>query len=468
MELKMGIVNARDANDPTITRTEYDEMLTVSQLSRDLYQGSNVIKGKKTTYLPKHIGEEDDSYELRLNRTVLYNNYQKFIDKTALLPFRHGLTFSEGYNEIVKSYTKNIDLLGTPLEVWAIKFYTDALINGLSHFLVENPLISPNRTLYDDITSSDIIRPYFVHIPATSLYGWNYEINNSKLELTQIRFVRQAARRVGLYGSSIVKEYVVYEPDVIRVFEKDNNKAILINEVPNSLGYIPLHTLNINQLDYMVANSPYNELANLNLRHYQSYSDQINIVHHTRMPILFSKNLVLEGEGSEGRIPIQPNVLLNGLEGSDIKYVEHSGSAIKTGFEDLQDIETKMSHVTGEYYTMKGVNSITATSHIINKIESSVSPGARIRMLEAIINAGLNSFVNYDPSLANTGELQLNTEDSVVPETVNFQYITNMYQQGVISSADYINEAKRRSILDESVKLYEGPAPEPTQNLNRT
>lgn len=456
-----------DPSDPRFQNAEYRLQQEWSELPSALYKGNNYVKEFGEYYLPRHIGEEPLKYNLRLERSVLFNVFGNFINKISIIPFRNGVSFSESVPEVIQNYTANIDLLGTNIETWALNFYKDANITGISHFLVENPIISPNRTIYDDIVEGDSIRPYFVHIPSKDLYGWRYTINNSKLELEQIRYCRYVTRTNGRFGSKKVKEYVVYERDLISLYEEMPNEkgeleAVLINQVPNTLGYIPLVTLNLNQVNFMVAKPPFMGLANLNLRHYQTYSDQINIIHYSRIPILFGKGLSSGDPNETKEYKLTPGITLLGPENSDLKFVEHTGSCIKTGLDDIKDLEDKMSVLSGEYYTRAGAAALTATSHILSKIESGVTPGGNIRMLESALNQGLQLMLAYDRSIPSfDGGINLNTEDTVIPETVNFQYVTNMFAQGIISREAYLKEAKRRNILDDDTILSEEAPPEP-------
>lgn len=448
-----------DPADPRFISPEYEYMEEKRDLPQALWRGNDYVKSQGEKYLPKHVGETEQYYQLRLKRSVLYNVFGNFIDKVSIVPFRNGISYSQDTPSNIIEWCNDIDLLKTNIETWALNFYKDANINGISYFLVENPLISPNRTLFDDLVDRDI-RPYFVHIKASDLYGWQYSIVNGKLELDQIRFKRWVVKQTGIYGTEKVKEYVVYTRDFIQVFEAFHNKkgdeeVALINQIPNTLGFIPLVTLNLNQIQFMVAQPMFGNLATLNLRHYQSYSDQINIVHHSRIPILFGKGL-MSGDPNEKKedFILSPGLTVFGGDNTDLKYVEHTGSAIKTGKDDITDLEEKMSIISGEFYNQRGVASITATSHILNKIESGVTPGANIRMLESCINQGFQIMRFYDATIpAFEGGVNLNTEDTVVPETVNFQYVTSMFTQGIISRETYLKEAKRRNILDDDTVL---------------
>ena len=88
------------------------------------------------------------------------------------------------------------------------------------------------------------------------------------------------------------------------------------------------------RLGYMQATPPLLELAYTNVEHWQSKSDQQNILHVARVPILFARML---GEG-------------------DLKYVEHTGAAIEAGRLSILDLEDRMRQAGAELLVSKPGN----------------------------------------------------------------------------------------------------------------
>ncbi len=61
------------------------------------------------------------------------------------------------------------------------------------------------------------------------------------------------------------------------------------------------------------------DLAYINIMHWQSQSDQDNILHVARAPILFGKGIP---EGTVVKIGVDSEIICN-AEGADFKFVEH-------------------------------------------------------------------------------------------------------------------------------------------------
>jgi hypothetical protein len=118
----------------------------------------------------------------------------------------------------------------------------------------------------------------------------------------------------------------------------------------------------------LTADPPLEDLAFMNLAHWQSTSDQMNILHFTRLPILFGKKIAAADKLDQ--IEIGPNRMIHSdsIEG-DMKYVEHSGKSIAEGHMHLVDLETKMS-LYGLQLLMPRTGSVTATDRALSSGES--------------------------------------------------------------------------------------------------
>lgn len=82
------------------------------------------------------------------------------------------------------------------------------------------------------------------------------------------------------------------------------------------------------------------DLAWLNLAHWQSASDQRHILHVARVPILFGRALQV----ADGEIEIGPNrLILADDPAAGLRFVEHFGTAIAAGRQDLVDLEDRMA-----------------------------------------------------------------------------------------------------------------------------
>lgn len=120
----------------------------------------------------------------------------------------------------------------------------------------------------------------------------------------------------------------------------------------------------------MCGKSPLNDLVDLNIAHWQSSSDQRSILTVARFPML-----ALSGSGTAtgddtAQIVVGPNQYLVCPDPqSKFYYVEHSGAAIDSGRQDLQDLESQMASYGAEYLKKKP-GAQTATARALDSAEA--------------------------------------------------------------------------------------------------
>ena len=97
----------------------------------------------------------------------------------------------------------------------------------------------------------------------------------------------------------------------------------------------------LNRTGFMTGEPPLSELADLNVAHWQSQSDQRNILHVARVPILY-------GAGFEEADTIEigaSSMVRTTNPNAKLEYVEHTGAAIDAGDKDLQNLEFQMQQM---------------------------------------------------------------------------------------------------------------------------
>ena len=85
----------------------------------------------------------------------------------------------------------------------------------------------------------------------------------------------------------------------------------------------------------------------MNIAHWQSQSDQRNILHFARVPILFARGL---SENSKLKISSGSATLASSPE-AELKWVEHTGKAIASGQADLVHLEFQMQTMGLQFLT---------------------------------------------------------------------------------------------------------------------
>jgi hypothetical protein len=213
----------------------------------------------------------------------------------------------------------------------------------------------------------------------------------------------------------------------------------------------------------MTAAPPLLDLAFLNVEHWQSSSDQSNILHVARVPILFGT-----GIAQDTTLPIGAGLAI-AVESTDSKlsYVEHSGAAIEAGRQSIKDIEDRMS-IMGAQLLVRRKVAATATEKSIDNIEANCQLSAMAMALESAIELSLN-YAGAWEGMADTGTVEIVTEfDDDQDGTITD--LLKALELGVISQETCFAELQRRDAisdeltwLDELAKIKANQPPQKIQ-----
>lgn len=453
------------AADPSTPSSTYKAMLPAWELVLALLGGTEAMRAAGRKYLPQYEREEGKAYEERLKRTVLFNYFAKALSNLASKPFAKPVRLGEAAPAELHALVEDVDKLGSDVTAWARPVFKDGLAKGLTHFLVDFPAVDTEvvRTLEDERRAG--LRPYFVHVPAESLIAAYAEVVDGEERLTHVRIRETEVRREG-FEEKVVERIRVLEPDAWVLYERSGTrKWAEVGGGPNKLGFIPLVTWYAGPREgFMRARPPLEDLAYLNLAHWQSGSDQRNVLTVARFPLLAASGLA-DASGVE----VGPRKLLVTEQAQGkFYYVEHSGAAIAAGRQDLEDLKDEMAALGVELLVRKS-GSATATEKSINTAHSHSELQA---MAEAFADA-LELAFHYAAQW-----LGLEVEDGALKVEVHTDFgLAQGDAQGLdvlfkaraareISRAAFLAELKRRGVLaadfdadmDAELLGAEGPA----------
>ncbi len=437
---------------------QYTAMAPVWGMVDSLWGGTRAMRAAAQTYLPMMPDEPVAGYNARLKQSVLTNYYRDTIEKLVSKPLKQPIVFKDDVPVAISEYADNIDGQGTDVDTFAKQVGEAALHHGVTYILVDYPRTDGARSIHDERHQS--IRPYGIHYRAPQIIGWKTETNNGQLRLTQVRIRETVYQDVGEFEQERVERIRVLEPGFYRVFElrtqADGSEdwvategyEVIVNGKP--LDFIPLIPVYAAQLGYMTAEPRLVDLAYLNIAHWQSDSDQRNILHVARVPILFAAGLGDE-ENTVSRLNIAATTYIKGQLGSELSYVEHSGKGIEAGRQDLQDLEARMAQM-GLNMLVKGKSgTTTATARVLDQSEADSPLGMFARELERVLMLMLDYFgVFMGMGPDNGGSVELFKDFSLtMRDAEDIKELGNMRARGDISQVTYWQELKRRGMLSD-------------------
>lgn len=421
-------------------------------LARVLMGGTKAMRSAGKSYLPQWPNEAPESYQTRLNTSVLFPAFSRTVSTLTGKPFSKPMTVGDDVPPQIEEWLDDVDLEGRNLDTFAACLMENALSHGLCGILVDHPVKPESvKTVADEVAAN--LRPYFVHIKPEQMLGWIAAREGGNWVIRQLRIMECVEEPDGQFGTTEVKQIRVLEPGTWATYRKDSKDAerwALYEQGVTSLSFVPFVPVYGDRMGFMRGRSPLIEVAHMNVEHWQSASDQRTILHVARVPIL----TIIGIDDDKFSLTLGASAAVKLPAGGDMKYVEHSGAAITAGQADLDKLEERMRQAGAELLVIKpGV--VTATQVAT---ENAVGMCALQRIASGLEDA-LDLALEYMAAwagLPDGGHVSIFSEyASATLSDASAQLIVTAQQAGLISKQTAIDELKRRGTLSAEVDSVE-------------
>lgn len=418
---------------------KYSAWMVDSDLPRTLYQGTKAMKLAGKKYLPANQLESDDVYKARLARSVLLNAFRKTSSFLAGQVFQADIVFDESVPEDFSDLKTNIDRSGNNINVFAKRVFQNGIGKGVSHILVDMDKVDEGATVEEKRQAG--VRPYMREIRPEDVIGWLVEDG----VLTQVRIRETTEQRDGKYGVKVVEQIRVLGQGYWELWELDGKTSAMVDNGTFPGNSLPFFTfIPGEEQSILTGETPLMDLAELNLAHWNSKSDQVNILHVGRVPILFGRHIDAD------KIPVGTSQMItSGDDNADMKFVEIAGASIAAGAADLEELKAEMA-LYGLQQLIPRTGSMTATEKALSSSESHSSLGTWATEFSDFLQSVCETvgvfgdFVFPEDGFTVNGEYNLGVADAATLTT-----ILKAHDQGVLSAQGAFTELRRRGIVDE-------------------
>ena len=436
------------SDDPSATLPAVDRMRAYWDIVAPLMGGTSAMRAVGKVLLPQYPAEQDDTYKERLALSTLLPVYAETVSNMTSRVFAEPLQLGEDVPDDIKALCGDIDLAGNDLNSWSVELFRNGLSHGLCHALIDyqptqdaegNPLY---KTRAEEIKAG--VRPYAVIVKPDQVLGWRITAG----KLTQFRYMESVEVPDGAFGTTSVQQIRVLEPGSWRTYRKpDKGGAWELHERgATSLSYIPLVTFYTGRTGALTAKPSLLELAYLNVKHWQSQSDQDNLLHVARVPLLFvftddDQFKLVISSGSATRMP----------KDGDAKYVEHTGAAIEAGRQSLQDLIDEM-RMAGAKLLQRDKQQVKTAAQANEEAAQELSPLARMAGQFADCLAQLLQVLADYRGLPDGGHVEMrgNFDSDFAPE-VSLPSLISMATAGKISDETLYSEMQRRGVISDEL-----------------
>ena len=416
-----------------------------------LMGGTLAMRDAGKQFLPQWPAENTDDYKTRLAVSTLYPMFSRTARVMASKPFSVESIGLIDFPEKLKPLKTNCDLLGTDTNEFFADRFLDCLSHGLCGVLVDFNSTTQNKTVAEEKQSG--ARPYFKAYTCGSILGFKLQNN----ELSMIRLLEKACVDDGEFLEKEIEQVRVLRVGAWEIYRKnDKLDWVLFESGLNTFKKIPFVFFYGIKKGFGHGISPLLELAYQNVEHWQSSSDQQNILHVARVPILFAS-----GIDQDDKIVFSASVAATSSNPSArLAWVEHSGAAIGAGREAILDLENR-GIASGAELIVKRSSMVTATqvnsedksnACILQNITEEFEGGVSECIALAAEHVGL-VFVAEVELFKNFAANSIEAATTILQAEL----------QGVISKAEARTELNAKGVFSE----IDAEAPAPTDgNLN--
>ncbi len=436
------------SNDPSITLDAVDQMAAYWDVITPLMGGTLAMRAAPAL-LPKYPAEDDGVYKERLRLSTLLPAYSETVGNMTSRVFAEPLQLGDNVHEQVVELASNIDNANNDINAWSVDFFREGLSHGLCHAFVDHQKAVGVRTQADEKAAG--VRPYVVMVKPEQVCGWRARDGL----LTQVRYREMIEESDGDFGTKRVEQIRALEPGKWTTYRKPKEGGVwtIHEEGTTNLGVIPWVTFYTGRTGFMTAKPPLLELAHLNIKHWQSQSDQDNILHVIRVPILVRIGVQATFDAQGKMIPPEFKVGTGALTdlpiNGDMKYVEHTGKAVDAGRQALLDLIAEMRMAGAKLLTPDKSATKTATQ-AEEEAAQDLSPLSRMANHFADCLAQLLQYMADYRSLGEGGTVEMRGSFDVdyMPE-VSLPTLVAMANAGMLSKETLFTEMQRRGVISD-------------------
>lgn len=364
-----------DPNDPSNTSHAHKEMAPRLERIRAVLGGTEEMREAGRELLPQHEKEGNGAYDERLARTTLYNVTAMTLQSWVGQVFDEPVERDEALPEQITALFDDIDGQGNALDVFAREWFKDGVSLAVAPMLVLFPQAEQSaqpRTLKDD--QQEGLRPTWNRIaPENVLYAREKKLSSGRTVINHLRVLDFRLEPKG-FIDEVIPQILVYTDTDVTVYEevrvRGKSKWMPRGQpIPHDMGEVPLVVFYAEREELMVGKTIMFDLADLNIQHWQSTSDQISCLTVARFPMLAMTGIADPPEGQQPIVVGPKKTLTSDNDSARFYYVEHGGQALAAGREDLKDLEARMANFGAEFLK-KRPGRESASARILDSAEA--------------------------------------------------------------------------------------------------
>jgi len=407
-------------------------------LIENLNGGTYEMRSKHRRYLPQEPREIDESYDNRLARSVCPPYYQRLEKMLAGMLTRKPVRLND-ISDTIREQLFDVDLQGNDLNVWTYETARKMIRYGHVGILVDAPAEANGR-------------PYWVTYTPREILGWRTELIDGVQKFTQLRLLEKVIEPEGEYGEVQVEQVRVLTPGAFEIHRKNEDGDYVIydeglttlNEIPFSVGYA-------NRVNLMESRPPMEDIAELNLKYYQTQSDLYNQLHISAVPMLAFYGFPQSAE----EVSAGPGEAIAFPSDGRAEYIESKGTSYDAQFKALEKIEQQINELGLAAVLGQKLSAETAEAKKIDRSQGDSTMQVVAQQTQDMID---NCLIFHAKYLAdnNSGSCFVNRDflaSRLDPQEIGS--LRELFQTGVITQETLLKQLHEGEVLGDEFDVDE-------------
>ena len=336
--------------------------------------------------------------------------------------------------DVIREQLFDVDLQGNDLQTWLFTTSRMCLRYGHVGVLVDAPAAGQNG------------RPYYVTYTPREILGFRQELKDGKQELTQLRLAEKILVPDGLYGEKEVEQIRVLTPGAFEIHQRnDQGDFVIVDEGSTSLSEIPFSVAYSNRVGLLESRPPLADIAELNLKAYQTQSDLDNMLHISAVPMLALFGFPAAAE----EISAGPGEAMSLPEGSDARYIEPQGNSYDAQFKRLEQLEHQINTLGMAAILGQKLSAETAEAKRIDRSQGDSTMQVVAQQVQDMVDNCLRFHAAYmqEPQ---AGSAFINRDFvGARLEPQEIQSLLQLYTAGTITQRTLLEELSKGEVLDD-------------------
>ncbi|HGW8406525.1 TPA: DUF4055 domain-containing protein [Citrobacter freundii] len=438
--------------DISTPNLDYGNMVEAWDINDALMGGTLYMRQLDETFLPRWPKEGKEDYKKRLAVATLLPAYEETINQNVGRVFAEPIQLGENVPDRLREFAKDVDLEGSRLDVWAQAFFSLAMQYGLSHALVDYPRVDAEQVKTKADEKATGARPYVTMLNPRQVIGWKSKMTAGKVQLTALRIKEVVVEDGDDFGQTKVEQIRLLTPGKVQIYRKATSADgqanwALHEEWQTSRQDITLVTLYTKRTGFMCGSPPLLNMALLNVKHWQSQSEQDNILHVARVPLLTVFGLE---DGQELVIGSSSATQFSDRQKQGLEYVEHTGTSISAGKESLTDLVEQMRQAGAKLLRTDNTSTKSVDQTSEEKMQEQSPLYTMATSLEDAIDNILQIMAEYIGE-KDGGSVDVRTELDVESKEFNppaALAIQSLRQGGDLRRVDAIKALQKLNLID--------------------